>query len=39
MNRGVTLPHEHFYDQIWEIPARNDYSGQWKDDEVLYQEV
>jgi predicted metal-dependent phosphotriesterase family hydrolase len=36
---GVTLPHEHLYDQLWETPGRNDYAGQLEDDEVLYDEV
>jgi predicted metal-dependent phosphotriesterase family hydrolase len=36
---GVTLPHEHLYDQIWEIPGRNDYAGQLEDDDLLCDEV
>jgi predicted metal-dependent phosphotriesterase family hydrolase len=36
---GVTLPHEHLYDQLWEIPGRNDYAGQLEDDDVLCDEV
>lgn len=36
---GITLPHEHIYDQIWEIPGRNDYAGQWEDEEVLTDEI
>ena len=36
---GMTLPHEHLYDQLWEIPGRNDYAGQIDDDEVVYEEV
>ena len=36
---GVTLPHEHLYIQLWEIPGRHDYAGQLEDDEVLQQEV
>jgi predicted metal-dependent phosphotriesterase family hydrolase len=36
---GVTLPHEHLYDQLWEIPGRNDYAGLLDDDEVVYDEV
>ena len=36
---GVTLPHEHLYIQLWEIPGRNDCAGQFEDEEVLQQEV
>ncbi len=36
---GMTLPHEHLYDQLWEIPGRNDYAGQLDDDELVYEEV
>src|SRR5258708_2328600 len=36
---GVTLPNEPLYDQLWEIPGRNDYAGQLDDDEVVYEEV
>ena len=36
---GVTLPHEHLYDQLWEIAGRNDYAGQLDDDELVCDEV
>jgi len=36
---GVTLPHEHVYIQLWEIPGRNDYAGQLEDDDVLDKEI
>jgi phosphotriesterase-related protein len=36
---GVTLPHEHLYIQIWELPARNDYAGQLEDEDVFNDEL
>jgi predicted metal-dependent phosphotriesterase family hydrolase len=36
---GVTLMHEHVYIQIWHIRGRNDYAGQFEDDEVLRSEL
>jgi predicted metal-dependent phosphotriesterase family hydrolase len=36
---GVTLPHEHTYITLWEIPGRFDYSGQVDDEDTLADEL
>ena len=36
---GVTLPHEHTYITLWEIPGRFDYSGQVDDEDTLAAEL
>ena len=36
---GVTLPHEHTYISLWEIPGRFDYSGQVDDEDTLAAEL
>lgn len=36
---GITLPHEHVYNQTWHVRGRNDYAGQFEDDELLCAEL
>jgi len=36
---GVTLTHEHVYIQMWHLRGRNDYAGQFEDDELLCSEL
>jgi len=36
---GVTLMHEHIYIQMWHLRGRNDYAGQFEDDELLCSEL
>lgn len=36
---GFTLPHEHTYVSLWEIPGRFDYSGQVDDEDTLAREL
>jgi predicted metal-dependent phosphotriesterase family hydrolase len=36
---GFTLPHEHTYISLWEIPGRFDYSGQVDDEDTLAAEL
>jgi phosphotriesterase-related protein len=36
---GVTLMHEHIYIQMWHIRGRNDYAGQFEDEDVLRSEL
>jgi predicted metal-dependent phosphotriesterase family hydrolase len=36
---GVTLMHEHVYIQMWHLRGRNDYAGQFEDDELLRSEL
>lgn len=36
---GFTLPHEHLYVQLWEIPGRYDGAHQLEDDNVFVDEI
>jgi predicted metal-dependent phosphotriesterase family hydrolase len=36
---GITLPHEHVYIQMWHLRGRNDYAGQYEDDQLLCAEL
>jgi phosphotriesterase-related protein len=36
---GITLPHEHIFVRMWEIPGRFDYAGQIMDEDLLAEEV
>jgi len=36
---GYTLPHEHLYIQLWDIPPRFDGKDQLEDDDVLAEEL
>jgi predicted metal-dependent phosphotriesterase family hydrolase len=36
---GYTLPHEHLYIQLWDVPGRFDGKDQLEDDDVLAEEL